>query len=414
MRVAVHTIFAADRREQLAAVLERVHDAFLAAGLGEPAMQFAFSDSWVASFSAVERALKRFPELERFTATVSPPATGVPMAHPARQIGNHAGSPAAGEQVPFATLHGVAAGVPRSFPFHNVSIRFAHPAFGTPPTAADTDPRRFHLQDRVRLLSSLGLVPGVIVGDSWWVNHRQRALSALTIVDADPGKKKLPPLPENVAAVLQACGKTRKTTQVPLPDAAPEPASASASADDTATVQPAAAMPSPERLAAVNAVVAEIKQNFAAVLDRASPPHALPDPREVLRDSAGQRAGPLKPALEAAFGPLGYDCRGGHGTFTLRRRTAGNLTVQITLDVGTWSHSVLGFMLVQGLGFKASLRLPVGRHPAAIGQYPIGDAERWRKIVDNLAALVAELDRSAVPAIESAAGPSPEWYRPEA
>lgn len=409
MRVAVHTIFAADRREQLAAVLERVHEAFLGAGLGEPAMQFAFSDSWVASFSAVERALKRFPELERFTATVSPPATGMPIARSARQIGNHAGSPAAGEQVPFATLHGVAAGVPRSFPFHNVSIRFAHPAFGTPPTAADTDPRRFHLQDRMRLLSSLGLVPGVIVGDSWWVNHRQRALSALTIVEADAGKKKLPPLPENVEAVLRACGKARKTTQVPLPDAVP----AEAQAGDLAP-QPAAAMPTPERVAEVNAVVAEIKQNFAAILDRAAPPHDLPDPREVLSESAGQRAGPLKPALEEAFGPLGYDCRGGHGSFTLRRRTPGNLTVQITLDVGTWSHSVLGLFLVQGLGFKANFRLPVGRHPAAIGQYPIGNAERWRKIVDNLAALAAELDRSVVPAIESAAGPSPEWYRPEA
>ncbi|HEX3536898.1 MAG TPA: hypothetical protein VHU15_09040, partial [Stellaceae bacterium] len=298
MRVAVHTIFAADRREQLASVLERVHGAFLAAGVGEPAVQFAFADSMITSFSSVERALKRFPELERFTTTVAPVETGIPIAQPTRQIGNHVGSPAAGEQVPFATLLGVAAGVPRSFPFHNISIRFAHPAFGIPPTPADTDPRRFNVQDRMRLLSSLGLVPGVIVGDSWWVNHRQRNLSALTIVDADLGKKKLPPLPESVAAVLQACGKIKKTTQVPLPDAAP----ARAAADDAAP-QPTAAGPSPEQLIAVNAVIAEIKQNFAAILDRAAPPHDLPDPREVLRESAGQRAGPLKPALEEAFGP---------------------------------------------------------------------------------------------------------------
>lgn len=46
-------------------------------------------------------------------------------------------------------------------------------------------------------------------------------------------------------------------------------------------------------------------------------------------------------------------------------------------------------------------------------QYQIGDAEHWQQIVDNLAALVAELGRSFVPAIEAAAGPSPEWYRPE-
>ena len=47
------------------------------------------------------------------------------------------------------------------------------------------------------------------------------------------------------------------------------------------------------------------------------------------------------------------------------------------------------------------------------GQFPIGGPERWRQIVENLAALVAELDRSFVPEIEAIAGPSPEWFRPE-
>jgi hypothetical protein len=57
--------------------------------------------------------------------------------------------------------------------------------------------------------------------------------------------------------------------------------------------------------------------------------------------------------------------------------------------------------------------LPLSEAPRALaGQYPIGGPERWQQIVDNLAALVAELDRSFVPAIEAAAGPSPEWYRP--
>ena len=46
-------------------------------------------------------------------------------------------------------------------------------------------------------------------------------------------------------------------------------------------------------------------------------------------------------------------------------------------------------------------------------QYRIGNAERWQKIVDNLGALVAELERSFAPEIDAAAGPSPEWYQPE-
>jgi hypothetical protein len=41
---------------------------------------------------------------------------------------------------------------------------------------------------------------------------------------------------------------------------------------------------------------------------------------------------------------------------------------------------------------------------------PIGDAEQWQKIVENLAAMVRELERSFEPAVEQAAGPSPAWY----
>ncbi len=44
------------------------------------------------------------------------------------------------------------------------------------------------------------------------------------------------------------------------------------------------------------------------------------------------------------------------------------------------------------------------------GQYPIGDAERWDKIVANLAALGAHLDRKIVPEIDAAAGPAPAWF----
>jgi hypothetical protein len=127
----------------------------------------------------------------------------------------------------------------------------------------------------------------------------------------------------------------------------------------------------------------------------------------------GQTTGPKKPVLVHAFKPLGYDCRAGSGTFTLRRRTSGHLTVEIALDVGTWSRSLTSTFKVQGLGFRAVLLLPVSRRAVAGGQYPIGDSDRWHQIVENLAALVTELDRSFVPAVEAASGPSPEWYSPE-
>jgi hypothetical protein len=110
---------------------------------------------------------------------------------------------------------------------------------------------------------------------------------------------------------------------------------------------------------------------------------------------------------------MGYTCRSESGTFTLRRRTAANLTVELSLDVGTWGHKVVAMFRVWGLGFKGLLSIPVSANAVAASQYPIGDADRWQKIVENLGAMVRELDRSFVPEIEAAVGPSPEWYQPE-
>ena len=127
----------------------------------------------------------------------------------------------------------------------------------------------------------------------------------------------------------------------------------------------------------------------------------------------GVTAGPKKPALVRVFKPMGYTCRGESGSFTLRRRTEVNLTVELHLDVGTWGHKVLAMFRVWGLGFKGLLSIPVSPNAIAASQYPIGDEDHWRKIVENLGAMVRELDRSLVSEVETAVGPSPEWYQPE-
>jgi hypothetical protein len=127
----------------------------------------------------------------------------------------------------------------------------------------------------------------------------------------------------------------------------------------------------------------------------------------------GLTAGPKKPALVRFFKPMGYTCRGESGTFSLRRRTAANLTLELHLDVGTWSHSLMAMFLVWGLGFKATLILQPTAKTMYGAEYLIGNAERWRKITENLGALVAEWERTFVPDIEAAAGASPEWYQPE-
>jgi hypothetical protein len=241
-----------------------------------------------------------------------------------------------------------------------------------------------------------GSLPGVLVTDNRWVNGRQRALSVYTAVEADEGAAKLPPNPEAVAAVIKAFGKARQTSRVVL------------LGPDGKLVLPAP----PAGAESVKAIVNDYRARMKEVVELAGLPHRLPPPTESRAQNLGVTAGPRKPALESAFKPMGYSCRGGTGEFHLTRRTSGNLTVELYLDVGTWSHEVSAIFLVHGAGFRASLVIPVTQSETFYGQYPIGDSAQWQKIVDNLTAMVRELDRSFVPEIEKAAGPSPEWYQP--
>jgi hypothetical protein len=386
MHLALLTTFAASRKEPLAEVLERIHAALIAADFGEPHVQFVMADPMAGGVSSVARVIKRFPSLERFAQTVVPsPGVGT---HETKIISNRTNSGTAEEAVDFAVLLEIARGVPRSFPFHNLGIHFSVPAFSGA-AAMPSMPRQ--------------LSPGISVTDSWWVNGRMRSVSALTLVEADPAARKLPALPESIARVLAACGKVKKTIQAPL-------------AMGPAAQRPSIDTVSPEKAAAIRAVVQDYRTRTSEILYRANLPHDLPPNQEAF--ALGVTSGPKKPGLVRAFTPMGYDCRSeSAGSFTLRRRTPGNLTAELHLDVGTWSNNVMAFFRVQGLiegvGFKGSMILPVSRRAVLGGQYPIGGPDRWQQIVDNLAALVAELDRTFVPAIEAISGPSPDWYKPE-
>lgn len=375
MRVAVMTTFKADKKEPLGEMLTRIHEAFLASGEA-PSFQFMFADAPVAGFtSSVDRVLKRIPAMQRFLR--EQPA--MPAGPAVRQLTNRNTD----EQLDFATLQQIAAGIPKSFPFHSAQIALTRSDFG------------FEGQ----LLG--GSTPGVVISDSWWVSGRNRSLSGFTVLVPGDGATALPPVPSSVEQVYAACGKVTNRVQVPLADAPPS----AATPIRTIQQQPAAAK-------AVSEVLMDYRQRQAEVMERARLPHDLPAPDYSLGVRLGEGTGPKKPVLVGVFKPMGYDCKAGSGTYELRRRTASNLTVEISIDVGTWSKSVTATMAVHGLGFAARYPLAVGPNVAA-RQYPIEGPEQWQKIVENLGALVAELDRTFVPAIEAAAGETPAWYKPE-
>jgi hypothetical protein len=370
MRIAIQTPFTATRKEPLAEMAARIRKAFLDIGHGEPFVRFTLADSPAAnSISAIDRALKRHPEMNRFVTN--------------RKLGNRLlggrilSNALSDEPFDYATLEAIAAGVPRSFPFHSISLHFYVPEFG----------------ERLIGLPAAGhSYPGILITDNWWVSGRQRALNAYTVVEMDATDKKLPAGPPRIDALIKKCGKPKKAIQVRIP--AP-------GGGLTVSIPQA-------NIEAVKIVTLEFKARLAELVEAAAMPHELPSAAKAFEDNVGILAGPRKPALEAAFKPMGYSCTGGNGVFHLARRTEGNHTAELYLDVGTWSHMVSARFSVHGAGFQASLEIPIAPH--LYGQYPIGDAEQWQKIVENLAAMVRELERTFVPGIEEVAGPSPAWF----
>jgi hypothetical protein len=373
VRLGLFTTFRASRKEPLSEVLDRVHSAFLQSG-GPPELIFALADAPIPGFvSSVDRVLKRYPDFHPFLREEATLPGGPAIRHLTNR--------STGQAITFDLVKGVASGMPRSFPFHSAVFWLARSDFGPPPQSPAN-----------------AVIPGVSISDSWWVNGRMRSVSATMIVEADTANPKLASLPPSVEEVLDACGKASKRTQIPL-------------ADQPAGPFALAPLRRPEVAAPVAAVVTDYRARFEEILLRANLPHDLPPADYAMRVSV-EATGPRKPVLVDVFRPMGYDCQGGSGTFELRRRTEGNLTVEVSLDVGTWSRSLTGSFQVHGLGFTATLPLRVSRR-ATPASYPIGDAAQWRQMVENLGALVAELDRSFVPAVEAASGPSPAWYHPE-
>src|SRR5262245_40718574 len=117
MRVAVQLEFKADRKEPLGALIRRVVAQFEQAGL-TPAIVATFSDgpAGIRATSAVERALKKHPHLAHLERNDSPlQNAGLPSI---RRLTNNI----AEQSFPIEDIVALADGVPRSLPFHAVTV----------------------------------------------------------------------------------------------------------------------------------------------------------------------------------------------------------------------------------------------------------------------------------------------------
>lgn len=380
MKLYVRHEYRASRKDPFGAMLRRIYGGLGQGGL-EVQYRFTFADHLgPGHVSAVERAAKKYPELAPLV-TMTPVAPGLRERYPERT-----GTPAImgdATKLEFELLAAVADGLPRSLPFRLADVRFLTDEFGKAPATVDTE----RTADDPLLRGHFNT--GMRAADTWWVNGRNRHLGAAYVVEVAERTRKVPLPGGALGAFLATLGKGRTVAQFPIQE----------SEEGEKVVLKGKSQAPPELLELAQGLRARMPE----LIGGARMPHRIESAR------AEHAVCPLKPALEKHFKPMGYACKGGSGIFTMRRRTSGNHVVEVSLDVGTWSRSVSGHFHVYMPDFQIRLPMPASAELNAM-QCDIGDAERWEKLVENMAAFTAYLDREVVPEVGKVAGPAPEWF----
>jgi hypothetical protein len=380
MKIYMRQEYRASRKDPFGGVLRRIYEGLGQGGL-EVKYRFTFADSRVpGGVSAVARAVKKFPHLAPLVTTVPMPAilTG--------QAGDRKGPTAIigdATQLTFAQVAEVADGLPRSLPFGSADVRFYTEEFGKAPAMVRTDTA---VADA---LLHGHFNTGLRAADTWWVNGRNRHLGAAYVVEVAAATRKVPLPGGALGAFLATLGKARTAAQYPITEG-----------DEGEKIVLKGKGQAPPEL---TSLAERLRERLPELIAGARMPHVITSAR------AEHSMHPLKPPLEKHFKALGYACKGGSGIFTLRRRTAGNHVVEVNLDVGTWSRHLSGHFHVYMPDFQVRLPMPASAELSAM-QCDIGDAERWEKLVENMAVFTAYLDREVVPEVGRVAGPAPAWF----
>lgn len=361
-------------------MLRRIYE-----GLGQGELpvlyRFTFADHLVPGMvSSVARAVKKFPYLAPLVTTA--PISPILRSKEPDKVGPPAIIGDA-TSLEFAQLAEVADGLPRSLPFRLADVRFYTDEFGKAPATVKTETAA------ADALLHGHFNTGLRASDTWWVNGRNRHLGAAYVVEVEERSRKAPLPPGALGAFLATLGKGRTVAQFPI----------EASEEGEKVILKGKSQAPPELVA----LAERLRERMPELIAGAGMPHAIESAR------AEHATSPLKPALEKHFKPMGYACKGGSGIFTLRRRTAANHVVEVNLDVGTWSRSLTGHFHVYMQDFQIRLPMPASAELPSM-QCDIGDAERWEKLVENMAAFTRHLDREVVPEVEKVAGPAPAWF----
>ncbi len=369
---------ALDRAESVGDAMRRARAGLAAAGSELAPLRLFLSDTFTGASKGCARLVKAFPELAPLAGTVeggevlSSFDEGVPGSRA------HTGSALAPERA-----QKLADGVPRSFPLNDSHFFFA-PVPALLGDSGEPAPVRTSGRPHTDLIAG-----EIALFSHWWITGRRTRLLAAAREELPPrAARELPPVADEVAALLAAMGAVRRERRRLEPSSPGE--------RDAVDQQEARA----------ELRLAELKQEWAAML------RALDFPHQVAPDADGGGFLQLRQALSDILVPRGYRQRSAPrprpgGMWVLDKRTGRDNELELRLDRGPINGRLSARLILCGPLWRHDL----GALPLAPDQLElcVGNQATLRQALANLARAADEAERLLVPPLEQIHGDGFAW-----
>jgi hypothetical protein len=332
---------------------------------------FSFSDLLESKISAQQRVAKTFPLMTQFCVEA-------PEKEESRN--------------PLNALE-IAEGIGRRFPFQTAQFIF----WGVPASLLSAD---FGAVDESVLtalpeLGACGLPPQsfVAVTDSWWVNGRNKGMTAALELPLPDDRATDVTVPEELEQSLSALAKIKERQLAFFPT--------------TEEIEQQT-----EIHKVISPVLDDYKKSIRAVgsyLKRLNLPH----PKLLTSESAESETEtiPKKRIIGKHLKKLGYKHYGpggGQGLMCFRKKSAGNNIISIEFDFGSWSKTLHASLRFRGPLTEFFLTLPYSVDGTTLSG--IHSADLFSRAIENLSVVVGAVEQELIAKVEEALPCTPSWY----
>lgn len=352
---------------------------------------FYFADSGLAKTSAVGKAIKKFPSLEKFKYHI----TDVPKDLPTHDaLSNLPGKPwlepnlnGVYDDIGLDILKDIAHGVPRSLPFHYATFIFDNIDWFRNGIVNKQPESREHGASAMFPYASY-FSSSIIFQSNWGYSKRVLNLYAVVEIDVSGADKENP---------LKKYDKIRELA-TELGDVRNEIIFAKPSEKEK------------KHLSLLNGkakeLVVDFENNLDSILSKINLPNEFSDSLRSTFDNVS----PKKPLL-AVFKPLGFKYIGnqsGQGGYSLAKRTKLNNQITLLFDFAPMARALSWSLIIQGPLWMQSSRLKFYQNTHE--QFGITGQDILEKVVANAGCIFEYIEGTVIKDIESIYGAAPSWF----